>query len=241
MRRTLGVMAIVASLSAIAAAQIPGTAPPPPPKYPRFELYGAYAYGRTDLFNSGDTARLNGWNGSAAVNAAKWLGFLFEASGLYGNSKIPSGVPKPFPICGGTQDGFCPPPGDTFNVNTKLYNYLFGAQLPYRKWGSITPFGEVLFGHSGVRGEARDKFGKTFAEVSGGWGLVGGAGVDFNVNPRFAVRVKADYLQTRMFDQKQANLKFTVGIVVRSVRKKKRTLEDEVPSEPAPETPPKQQ
>lgn len=240
MRRALGVLAVTAALCAISEAQMPEQAPQTGPKYPRFELYGAYAYGRTDLFNSGDTARLNGWNTSAGINAARWLGFLFEASGLYGNSKIPTAVPKPFPVCGPSQgQGFCPPAAPTFNVDTKLYNYLFGAQLPYRRWASVTPFGEVLFGHSGVRGETRDINKKIFAEVSGGWGLAGGAGVDFSVNPRFAVRVKADYLQTRMFKGKQDNLKFTVGIVIRSVRKKKKTLEETLPETP-PETPPKQ-
>jgi opacity protein-like surface antigen len=111
-------------------------------------------------------------------------------------------------------------------VDTKLYNYLVGAQFPYRKSERFTPFGEVLFGHAGVRGEAHDRDGRLFAETSGGLGLVAGGGVDYNINPRFALRFKADYLQTRLFRLKQDNAVFSVGIVIRTVRRKKKTLED---------------
>jgi Outer membrane protein beta-barrel domain len=224
--RTLGVLAAVAALCAVSWAQLPGENPRPGPQYPRVELFGGYSYGMTESFNSGHVARPNGFNASLGLNVAKWMGFVFEGSGLYGTSKIPRSVPAPFPPCGGPQ-GFCPAgSGDTFNVNTKLYNYLFGVQFPYRKSDRFTPFGELLFGHAGVRGEARDVDNRVFAEVSGGLGLLGGGGVDYNISPRFALRFKADYLQTRFFGLKQDNGVFTVGIVIRSVHKKKKTLED---------------
>ena len=59
-----------------------------------------------------------------------------------------------------------------------------------------------------------------------------GGGLDFKINPRFALRFKADYLQTAasfplLGKKKQDNFRFSVGIVIRSVHKKKRTLEDE--------------
>ncbi len=204
----LGVLAGVAALCVVSWAQ---------------ELFGGYSYGMTESFNSGHIARPNGWNVSLGLNVAKWMGFVFEGNGLYGISKIPRAVPAPFPAC---------PPlcfnGDdpTFNVDTKLYNYLVGVQFPYRKSDRFTPFGELMFGHAGVRGEARSNDGRLFAETSGGLGLVAGGGVDYNINPRFALRFKADYLQTRLFRQKQDNGVFSVGIVIRTVRKKKKTLED---------------
>ncbi|HYK48684.1 MAG TPA: outer membrane beta-barrel protein [Terriglobales bacterium] len=226
MRRSLGVLAAVAALCGASWAQIPGVTPPPAPTYPRAELFGGYSYGMTESFNSGHIARPNGWNVSLGINVATWLGFVFEGNGLYGTSKIPRAVPAPFPTC---PDGnFCPP-GDepTFNVNTKLYNYLGGVQFPYRKSERFTPFGELMFGHAGVRGEAHDQDGRLVAETSGGLGLLAGGGVDYNINPRFALRFKADYLQTRLFGkQKQDNGVFSVGIVIRTVRKKKKTLED---------------
>jgi opacity protein-like surface antigen len=214
----------VAVLCAACNAQVPGYTPPSTPKYARTELFAGYSYGYTDLFNSGNRANLNGWNGSVALNVANWLGFMFDASGFYGTSRIPAAVPAPFPPC----PIFCPPPGNTFNVNTRLYSYLFGAQIPYRKSQTWTPFAEVLFGHSAVRGTVPG-----IAETSGGLGLVGGLGVDRRINDRFAFRIKADYLQTRtsfplpLGHAKQDNLRVSVGIVIRSVHRKKPTLEDE--------------
>ena len=229
MRRTLGLVAAVVALSVMSQAQLPGENPQPAPQFPRVELFGGYSYGLTDLFNSGFRTGLNGWNASLGLNAAKWLGFVFEGSGYYGISKIPRGAAQaPFPNC----PPFCPPGTDTFNVNTTLYNYMFGAQFPYRKWDRLTPFGEALLGHSGIRGEARSSpDGTLFARVGTGWGLIGGGGVDYKISPRLALRFKAEYLQTRGFKLKQDNVRFSVGFVFRRVPKKRRTLEEENPPE----------
>ena len=223
MRRTLGVLAGVAVLSVASWAQLPGENQQPAPTYPRAELFGGYSYGMTESFNSGHIARPNGWNVSLGLNVAKWMGFVFEGNGLYGTSKIPRSVPDPFPGCPPLCFNGTDP---TFNVDTKLYNYLVGVQFPYRKSERFTPFGELMFGHAGVRGEAHGSDGTLFAKTSGGLGLVAGGGVDYNINPRFALRFKVDYLQTRLFKQKQDNGVFSVGIVIRTVRKKKKTLED---------------
>ena len=228
MRKTLGLAGAVVALSAMSWAQLPGEKPQPGPQFPRVELAGGFSYSLTDLFNSGYRVGLNGWNASLGLNAAKWLGFVAEGSGYYGTSKIPLAVPAPFPRCG-DNPGFCPPGTGTFNVNTKLYNYMFGAQFPYRKWDRLTPFGEALFGHSGIRGEARSSDGTLFARVGSGMGLLGGGGVDYKISPRLALRLKADYLQTRGFKLKQDNVRFSIGIVFRRLPKKKRTLEEEIP------------
>ena len=223
MRRMLGVLAGVAALCVVSWAQLPGETPQPAPQYPRAELFGGYSYGMTESFNSGHIARPNGWNVSLGLNVAKWMGFVFEGNGLYGTSKIPRAVPAPFPAC----PPLCFNGSDsTFNVDTKVYNYLVGVQFPYRKSERFTPFGELMFGHAGVRGVTHDRDNTPWAETSGGLGLVAGGGVDYNISPRFALRFKADYLQTRLFKQKQDNGVFTVGIVIRTVRKKKKTLED---------------
>jgi hypothetical protein len=225
-RKSLGVLGIVAALCLWSSAQSTGENPKPGPQYPRAELFGGYSYGYADMFNSGHRVGLQGWNVSVGLNAAKWIGFVFEANGLYGTSKIPVGVPAPFPTCPQVCTGLT-----TFNVDTKNYNYLFGAQFPYRKWDRLTPFGELMFGHSGVRGEVPG-----FAVASGGLGLLAGVGADYSINKRFALRLKADYLGTRtsfalLGHQKQDNLRVSVGIVIRSVRKKKKTLEDVTPPE----------
>jgi opacity protein-like surface antigen len=229
-RKILGWAAAVFTLCVMSWAQLPGEKPQPGPQFPRLELSGGFSYGLTDLFNSGFRSGLNGWNGSLGLNAAKWLGFVFEGSGYYGTSKIPRGVPAPFPKCGQDPGSFCPTgTGDTFNVNTKLYNYLFGPLFSYRKWDRLTPFGEALFGHSGFRGEATATNGTVDARVGSGLGLLGGGGVDYKISPRLALRFKADYLQTRGFKLKQDNVRFSIGIVFRRVPRKKRTLEEEIP------------
>ncbi len=227
MRKILAAAAGVMVLSAMAWAQIPGENPQPGPQFPRVELSGGYSYALTDLFNSGNRVGLNGWNASLGLNAAKWMGFVFEGSGFYGNSKIPIGAnQEPFPSC----PPFCPAGTDLFSVKTRNYNYLFGAQFPYRKWERLTPFGEALFGHSGIRGQAADRSsGMVTTEVGSGLGLMAGGGVDYAISPRLALRFKADYLQTRGFKLKQDNVRFSIGIVIRSVHKKKRTLEQETP------------
>ena len=228
MRKTLGLAGAVVALGMMSWAQLPGEKPQPGPQFPRVELFGGYSYGLTDLFNSGYRVGLNGWNASLGLNAAKWMGFVFEGSGYYGTSKIPLAVPAPFPRCG-ANPGFCPPGTDTFNVNTKLYNYMAGAQFPYRKWDRLTPFGEALFGHSGFRGEATGTNGAVVARVGTGLGFIAGGGVDYTISPRLALRFKADYLQTRGFKLKQDNELFSIGIVFRRVPKKRRTLEEEIP------------
>ena len=226
MRRTLGFVAVMVALSVQSWAQLPGQNPQPGPKFPRLEIFGGYSYGLTDLFNSGYRVGLDGWNASLGLNGASWLGFVFEGSGYYGTSKIPRGASQqPFPNC----PPFCPPGTNTFNVKTRLYNYLFGAQFPYRKWERLTPFGEALFGHSGIRGEATAIDGSVDARVGTGLGLLGGGGVDYKISPRLALRFKAEYLQTRGFKLKQDNVRFSVGFVFRRVPKKKRTLEEENP------------
>lgn len=258
MRKYLGVVASVAALCLVTWAQAPVSAPPPtpapaqtpaeetvpipaptpnvkpvppPPQYARFEFFAGGSYAEAGLFNAGHWAGLHGWDASLSLNAAHWLGFVFEGGQYFGTSKIPSGVAKPFPNCG----EFCPDP-PTFNANTREYNFLFGAQFSRRKYERWTPFGELMFGHQGIRGEATAK-GVTEKEVSSGLALVAGGGADFKINQRFALRFKADYLQTRssfalLGKEKQDNVRFSAGIVIRSVHKKKRKLEDETQVEP---------
>jgi hypothetical protein len=250
-RKYLGVLASVAALCAISWAQAPTQAPTPAPttdqapapapvpetvpiptptrtaspasavQFPRFELFGGGSYAEAGPFNAGHWAGLHGWDASLGLNATSWLGFVVDGGQYFGNSKIPTAVPAPFPTCG----EFCPT-GPTFDVATREYNFLVGPQFSRRKYERWTPFGELMFGHGGTRGEATAK-GVTEREVSSGLALLAGGGVDYKINQRFALRFKADYLQTRAFKQKQDNFRVSVGIVIRSVHKKKRTLEDE--------------
>src|SRR5437588_554332 len=68
----------------------------------------------------------------------------------FGTSKIPVAVPTPFPTC----PPLCPTTSPTFDAKTREYNFLFGPQFSRRKSEHWVPFGELLLGHAGVRGQA---------------------------------------------------------------------------------------
>ena len=253
MRRYLGVLAGMAALCVMSWAQVPAQAPPPdqapapapapeplpiptpaanptPARpYPRIELFAGGTYAEAGLFNAGHWAGLPGWDASFGLNAARWFGIVVEGGQYFGTSKIPTGTPEPFPPCGG-QNGFCPGTYPTFDVTTREYNFLFGAQFARRKYELWTPFGELLYGHQGTRGQATGG-GATFTEIGTGRALVAGGGLDRRINERFALRFKADYFQTgsqfpTFAKKKQDNFRFSVGIVIRNVRKKKRSLDE---------------
>jgi hypothetical protein len=200
-------------------------------KYPRFELFAGGSYAEAGLFNAGHWAGLPGWDASIALNATHWLGFIVDGGQMFGTSKISSLQHEPFPPCQGTPS-YCPTSSPTFDVKTREYNFLVGAQFSRRKYELWTPFGELLYGHQGTRGEVPG-----FTEIGTGRALIAGGGIDRKINERFALRFKADYLQTSsqfptFAHKKQDNFRFSVGIVIRNVHKKKRTLEDETQVEP---------
>jgi len=259
-RKYLGVLAGVVGLCVVSWAQAPAPTPAPTPAqapaqipaaepadipaptakaapparpYPRFELFLGGSYAEAGLFNAGHWAGLPGWDASLGANATSWLGLIVEGGQYFGTSKIPTVVPKPFPTC---PEGFCPDTYPTFNVTTREYNFLFGAQFARRKYERWTPIGELLYGHQGTRGVATAP-GQTNVQVGTGRALVAGGGADFKINQRFSLRFKADYLQTNsqfptFAKQKQDNFRFSMGIVIHRVHKKKRTLEDETQVEP---------
>jgi len=263
-RKYLGVLAVVAALGAMTWAQAPAQtpaptqttqqapAPAPTPDlvdipapgvkpgpleqpYPRVELFLGGSYAKTGLFNAGYWAGLPGWDVSLGANATRWLGVVVEGGQYYGTSKIPTSTPAPFPVCNGNPS-FCPDTYPTFNVSTKEYNFLFGAQFARRKYERWTPIGELLYGHQGTRGVATGG-GTTYTKIGTGRAIVAGAGADYKISPRFALRFKADYFQTGTAfpgfgKKKQDNFRFSLGLVIRNVHKKKRTLEDETQIEP---------
>jgi hypothetical protein len=233
-----------AQTPAQAPAQVPSAEPadipapttkaaPPARPYPRLELFLGGSYAEAGLFNAGHWAGLPGWDASLGLNATSWVGLLVEGGQYFGTSKIPTASPAPFPSC---LNGFCPGSFPTFDVTTREYNILFGLQFARRKYERWTPIGELLYGHQGTRGVATGG-GATVTEIGTGRALVAGGGLDYKINQRFALRLKADYLQTGtdfslLGKKKQDNFRFSVGIVIRNVHKKKRTLEDETQVEP---------
>jgi hypothetical protein len=195
-------------------------------EFPRFEFFLGGSYAEAGPFNAGHWAGLYGWDSSLAFNATHWLGFVVDGGQYFGTSKIPVSVPTPFPTC----PPLCPTSSPTFNVDTREYNFLFGPQFSRRKSQSWTLFGELLIGRAGIRGHASEQ-GFGYNAVSSGYAVVAGGGADHRINRRVNLRLKADYLETRAFKQKQDNFRFSVGVGIHSIRKKKRTLEEDTAPE----------
>ena len=221
--------------------QAPEAAPIPPSDlgkkitlvpFPRVEFFVGGTYAEAGFYNAGHWAGLPGWDASLGLNVTHWLGFIVEGGQYFGTSKIPTGQQAPFPPC----PEFCPNTTPTFDATTREYNILFGGQVARRKYERWTPRGEFLYGHQGVRGIANGG-GAQVTEVGTGRAFVAGGGVDYKINPRFALRLNADYFQTGtdfllLGKKKQDNFRVSVGIVIRSVHKKRRTLEEETQTEP---------
>ena len=226
MRNYLGVFAGVAALCVASWAQIPAAPPPSPdqapptptqapapeavPIPPRSNpkpLSSPLRYPRFEFFVGGTYAE------AGLFNAGHWAGLSGWDSSLGLNATSWLGVV----VEGGQYFG------------TSKIPQAVPAPFPTQ----IYEPAELLYGHQGVRGVATPLIaGPLQTEVSSGRALVAGGGLDYKINPRLALRLKADYLLTNtafslLGKEKQDNFRVSVGLVIRSVHKKKRTLEDE--------------
>jgi len=182
-------------------------------KIPFAEVFGGYSYTGADPFSTGNRVGLNGWDATFTITAGKRLGLVADFGGDYGTSQIPVLDPTPFPPC----PPFCPTQVTTFPVKTRLYTFLFGAQLPYRKWDKFTPYVEVLFGRARLSGKVAE-----FAVTDGKFAYTLGAGADYTMTRKLAWRVQADYLHTNFLKSKEDNFRLSTGIVFRLVGKEKK-------------------
>src|SRR5713226_8493736 len=180
---------------------------------PTGELYGGFSYANTDLFSTNKRAGLTGWEGSFGINVGSRLALVADLGGDYGTSQVPVLVPTPFPPC----PPFCPAQVTTFPVKTRLYTFLFGAQLPYRKWDKFTPYAELLCGRARLSGKVPE-----FAVTDGKFAYTLGVGADYTITPKLAWRVQGDYLHTNFLKSKQDNFRLSTGIVFRLVGKEKK-------------------
>jgi opacity protein-like surface antigen len=114
--------------------------------------------------DSGEDFNLNGWNASVAINGTKWLGFLADFGGYYGNQGSPEE-----------------------NADVKLYSIMFGPKASIRI-GAVTPFVQALFGYARVTAdmEMDDVTEQVFREND--FAMSFGGGVDINLNDRIAIR-----------------------------------------------------
>ncbi len=171
------------------------------------DLYLGYSFVSTDPnFGSGGAlnsrsagrASLNGWEASVSVRLFHWLRAVGDVGGGYGT------VPVVFSSIFGSEK---------LNVNTNLHTYLFGPRASVSV-GRLTPFGQALFGLA-RQSVSASAFVSNVDERESTFAFDLGGGVDFRLVSRMAWRVKADYLQTKLFSSTQHDPRLGTGIVLR--------------------------
>jgi opacity protein-like surface antigen len=94
--------------------------------------------------------------------------------------------------------------------NVSAQTFTYGPTFSYRRLEKITPFGEFALG--AVHGSSN------YLGISASawkFALTSGGGIDYNINKRVAIRLKADYLLTTFLGLRQDNVSASAGLVFR--------------------------
>ena len=260
MRKYLGVLGGVAALCVMSWAQVPAPAPTPDqapaqaqsprqlqfplysssnrqpapkaPPYPRFELFGGGTYAETGFFNAGHWAGLPGWDASLGANATSWLGFVVGRRPILRDLKDPE-------LSAGSVSGQLLRADAVSHVqrgDARVQLSFRRAIFPPQVWTLDAVW------RAAVRAPGRTRRGdpSTGSSRHGNRHRPGDSG-GWRLRPQsqsaFSGAVQGRLLQTATNfpipgKQKQDNFRFSMGIVIRNVHKKRRTLEDETQVEP---------
>jgi opacity protein-like surface antigen len=155
-------------------------------------VFFGYSYNNADWFSSG-RSNLNGWTGSLEGKIFPHVGLVADFSQSFGSANL-------LILCPGIN---CP---ILESVSAHEYNMLFGPRVSFSV-GKLRPFGEALFGvgHVGSNGAGSNT---SFATGLGG-------GIDYRIFRPIALRLEADYIETRFFSTTQNNVRLSTGIVFR--------------------------
>jgi hypothetical protein len=84
----------------------------------------------------------------------------------------------------------------------------------YRKFDRFVPYAHVRFGnvHASEGYLGTSQSANKFAMTAGGR-------VDLRINPSAAIRLQTDYLMTRFLSQRQDNVQFSTGLIIRFGRR----------------------
>jgi len=162
---------------------------------------------------------LYGWNATVTENVNRWLGADFDFSGLYG-------LPIPAFLCSASSPSngascFTTTPVPA-TVITKIHAFTFGPRFSMRRFGRVVPFAHVRLGvaHLIENIEGSSIFLPTgdllrnHTEASDTAFVVSpGAGLDFTLSRRIAIRFEGDYFMTRFYNERQDNLRASAGLV----------------------------
>jgi hypothetical protein len=187
MHKWYAVFVLSVAFAAKANAQIPSG-----------NLYAGYSYlsapASPPLTNRNN---MNGWNGSAELKIAPWVGAVADFGGSYGTLTAETPCPPGVGGCG------------PVNFDIKLHTFLFGPRVSVNA-GKFRPFAHFLFGgaHSSGTGSGLTRSDTSFATALGG-------GMDYRIVKGIAWRVQFDDVMTKALSSAQNNLRFSTGIVFR--------------------------
>jgi opacity protein-like surface antigen len=191
MRKFIFVSVAMCLLVGFAAAQVPTSG----------NVFLGYSFEHTDwtgLSSALSHPNLSGWEGSLEGKIFPHIGIVADLSGHYGSENFSPATVQPVGSSGGS-----------INVTGHELEVLFGPRLSIPV-GNFTPFAEAFFGVAHIHN------GGDFPSSSNtSFGTALGGGLDYKIIRPIAVRVEADYLQTRFFNTTQNNLRFSTGVVVR--------------------------
>jgi opacity protein-like surface antigen len=160
-------------------------------------IFVGYSFENTNwagLNSSLSRPNLNGWEASLEGKVFPHLGIVTDFASHYGSQSFtelsPSGPVK-------------------VNVTGHEWEVLFGPRLSIPV-GNFTPFAEAMIGLAHVHngGDFPSSANTSFAAAIGG-------GLDYRLIKFLAVRLEADYLQTRFYSTTQDNLRLSTGVVFR--------------------------
>jgi opacity protein-like surface antigen len=168
---------------------------------PKVELAGSYAYMRTNLkgaTNWSEGLQANGGTGSITFNVTRSFGVVAEFGG-YNSSTISSAQGQ----------------------DISYASYLFGPRYSFRKWDTLTPYIQTLFG--GVKGNhalyaTGDPSTMLINTGSNAFAWTVGGGLQASVTKHLAVKVfQAEYFLTKWSgaNNQQNNFRIETGLVWR--------------------------
>ena len=198
------------------------------------ELFAGGSYAEAGLFNTGHWVGCPGWDASLGLNLTHWLGFIVDGGQYFGTSKNSRGYAGAiFPPTLPAQSALVPPSMWT-PVNTMFF---LAHNFPAANMSGGRRLACSCGHHAHARrGESSHWPTRQRSELRPGAG--GGRRPRLQNQSTFRLTDQGGLLPdcnnqfSLLEKKKQDNFRFSVGIVIHSVHKKKRRLEDETQVEP---------
>jgi opacity protein-like surface antigen len=198
MRRGIGALVFVVSITVAAAAQLPAGS-----------ISLGYTYLTSGPLSSGplttshDLSNFNGFNVAGEFKLLPWISGVAEYGATFGTEQLTPACEVIIPCLG------------PFHGDSRLQTFLVGPRASV-SIGPVRPFAHVLIGV----GHLGESFSGSISEINSSnsetaFATAFGGGLDYKLIKGLAWRIQADDLRTAFFSTSQHNLRFTTGIVLR--------------------------